>query len=113
MITIIDFGMGNLASIKNMLKKIGIGSQISSDIEVIGKAEKIILPGVGAFDNAMTNIDTLGLRDILNQKVIHEKIPVLGICLGMQILMKSSEEGHLPGFGWIDGFVKRFRFENS
>lgn len=113
MITIIDLGMGNLASIKNMLKKIGVSAEISSDVEVIEKAPKIILSGVGAFDNAMANLDALGLRDILNQKAMNEKVPVLGICLGMQILMESSEEGSLPGLGWIDGSVKRFRFDNS
>lgn len=113
MITIVDYGMGNLASIKNMLKKIGVRAEITSSPEVIMKAEKIILPGVGAFDKAMGNINSMGLLEVLNKKANEEKVPLLGICLGMQILMKSSEEGIAPGLGWIEGEVKRFTFESG
>lgn len=110
MITIVDYGMGNLSSVFNMLKKIGVPAEISSDTEVIKKAAKIILPGVGAFDNAMENINRLGLLPILNKKAKEEKIPILGICLGMQLLTLKSEEGKLKGLGWIDAETKKFDF---
>ena len=103
--------MGNLHSIKNMFKKIGYPSIISADNDVISKAEKLILPGIGAFDNAMSNITKLGLLDILNQKALVEKIPVLGVCLGMQLMTDKSEEGILPGLGWIKGETKKFIFD--
>lgn len=110
MITIIDYGMGNTGSIVNMLKKIGVNSQITSDPEEIAKARKIILPGVGHFDRAMEKISQNGLREILDQKALKEKVPFLGICLGMQLLTKSSEEGQCPGLGWIPAKTIRFRF---
>lgn len=108
MITIINYGMGNLGSIENMLKKIGCKSVITSKVSDIKNAKKIILPGVGSFDNGMLNIKKLKLLPILNQKVIKEKIPVLGICLGMQLMTSKSQEGKLKGLGWIDAEVKRF-----
>jgi imidazole glycerol-phosphate synthase subunit HisH len=113
MIVIVDYGMGNLASIRNMLKKVGVQSEITSSPEVIEKASKIILPGVGAFDKAMENIHALDVLPILNRKVLQEKTPVLGICLGMQLLMEKSEEGSKPGLGWIPGDVRRFSFDQS
>lgn len=106
---IINYGMGNLGSIKNMLKKIGHDSVISSDPEVIEQARKLILPGVGAFDNGMTNLKNYGIIDVLNDSVLKRKTPVLGICLGMQLISKSSEEGTLPGLGWIDAKTVRFQ----
>ena len=113
MITIIDYKTGNLGSIRNILKRIGEDSVVTSEKEVIAKATKLVLPGVGAFDTGMKNLKALNLVDILNEKVIEEKIPVLGICLGMQLLSKGSEEGDLPGLGWIDAATKRFRFEDT
>ena len=113
MITIIDYGMGNLGSIKNMLKKIGAESQITSDREIIDKAKKIILPGVGAFDRAMKNLKELDLIDVLNQKVLTDKVPTLGICLGMQLLANGSEEGNSSGLGWIDGAVLKFDIDKT
>lgn len=110
MIAIIDYKMGNLGSIANMLKKIGVQSVITNDIEEIKQASKIILPGVGHFDQAMVNLQEICLIDILNEKVLIEKIPVLGICLGMQLLAENSEEGTLPGLGWIKGDVRKFSF---
>ena len=103
MIYIVDYGIGNLASIKNMFKHIGIREVIiSSKKEEIAKAEKIIFPGVGAFDNGMTHLMEYDLVDILNKKALIEKVPFLGICLGMQLMTKGSEEGNLPGLGWFD-----------
>jgi glutamine amidotransferase len=113
MIVIIDYKMGNVGSIMNMLKKIGADAIVSSDIEQIKKSEKIILPGVGSFDTGIKNINELGLSPIINEKVIKEKTPILGICLGMQLFARKSEEGVLNGLGWIDGEVKKFKFENN
>lgn len=113
MIVIVDYKMGNLGSILNMLKKIGAAAIISADPSVIGKAEKLILTGVGAFDNGMKNLDDLGFIPIIEEKVLHQKIPVLGICLGMQLMTQSSEEGKLPGLGWIDAKTVRFRHDPS
>jgi imidazole glycerol-phosphate synthase subunit HisH len=113
MIVIIDYGMGNIGSILNMMKKIGTGATISSDTAEIESAEKLILPGVGAFDNGMKNISDRGLIPILNKKVLDDKIPVLGICLGCQLITKSSEEGNLPGLGWIEARSVRFRFNDD
>jgi glutamine amidotransferase len=113
MITIIDYKTGNLGSIQNILKRIGEDSVITSDKDIIEKATKIILPGVGAFDTGMRNLLELDLVDILNKKVITEKIPVLGICLGMQLMSNGSEEGSLPGLGWIDAETLRFKFRDT
>jgi len=113
MITIIDYKTGNLGSIQNILKRIGEESVVTSDKKTIATATKIILPGVGAFDTGMRNLSELDLVDILNKKVIEEKIPVLGICLGMQLLSSGSEEGSLKGLGWINASTVRFKFENS
>jgi imidazole glycerol-phosphate synthase subunit HisH len=109
MIVIVDYQMGNLGSIVNMLKKIGTDAVISSKVCDIDRAEKLILPGVGAFDNGMKNLKEAGLLGILNEKVIVQKAPVLGICLGMQLLTKRSEEGILPGLGWLDAETVRFK----
>jgi glutamine amidotransferase len=113
MITIIDYKTGNLGSIQNILKKIGESSIISSDPSIISNATKIILPGVGSFDTGMRNIIELKLFEILNSKALVEKIPILGICLGMQLMSEKSEEGILPGLGWIKGDVRRFTFHNT
>ena len=113
MITIIDYGLGNLKSIQNMLKKLGFDSEITSNIDIIAKSSKIILPGVGSFDSAMRNINDLGLLDVLNKKAKNDKVPILGICLGMQIMCNESEEGKMKGFSWIDAKVKLFKFESN
>lgn len=102
MIVIIDYGIGNLASVLNMFKKIGIKEVcISSDSAIIEKADKLLLPGVGAFDAGMKNLENLGLIEILNKKALIQKVPFLGICLGMQLLTKSSEEGKKKRT-WLD-----------
>ena len=112
-IAIIDYGMGNLGSISNMLKHLGYQSLITSDIAEIKSSDFLILPGVGKFDRAMKNIRDLDLEEALKRKVKEDKIPILGICLGMQIMCKSSEEGIESGLGLIDYEVKKFNFENS
>jgi glutamine amidotransferase len=109
MISIIDYGIGNLGSIANMLDYIGVETEILSDPDKIYNAKKIIMPGVGSFDAAISKINNInGLREVLNYKALKVKIPFLGICLGMQLFVNSSEEGNLSGFGWIDGKVKKF-----
>lgn len=110
MITIINYGMGNLGSVRNMLKRIGTPCNITSDIKEIEKAEKILLPGVGAFDAAIQKIDELNLRPVLTYKAKEQKIPFLGICLGMQLLTRSSEEGVLKGLNFIDAKTIKFNF---
>ena len=113
MIGIIDFDMGNLGSIQNMLSRLGFESEITSDLDRIREAEKLILPGVGAFDKAMTNLEERGLISLLNDLVIKKKVTIIGICLGMQLLSNRSEEGHLPGLGWIDADTIRFDFTSE
>jgi glutamine amidotransferase len=103
--------MGNLLSVQNMLKRIGAVCEITGDLEQISKAKKILLPGVGAFDAAVERIDSVGLREVLNKKALEEKVPVLGICLGLQLLTNSSEEGKLPGLGWIPAKTVKFNFQ--
>jgi len=112
-IVIIDYNMGNPASIKNMIKRIGYESTITSDKNQIINAQKLILPGVGSFDAAMNNLTQLDLIDVLNIKVLKENTPVLGICLGMQLMANKSDEGKLPGLGFIDAEVKKFDFEDE
>ena len=113
MIAVVDVGIGNLGSILNMLRRIGVEACISSKASEIEKADKLILPGVGSFDVGMRCLGDSGLMGVLRRKVIDEKTPILGICLGMQMLGKRSEEGTLPGLGWIDADIVRFRFENT
>jgi len=113
MVTIIDYGMGNLGSIYNMFKRIKVKSEITSDLKKIEKATKILLPGVGSFDKAIVRIEEMGVKEILNKKALVEKIPVLGICLGMQLLTNESEEGNLKGFGWISAHTIKFRFSTN
>jgi imidazole glycerol-phosphate synthase subunit HisH len=110
-ITIVDYGMGNLGSIQNMFKRIGVGATITGDLEQISQASKLVLPGVGAFDAAMTRIKNNQLLPVLNHKALVEKIPILGICLGMQLLTHGSEEGNQAGLGWIDASCHRFPAE--
>lgn len=107
MITVVDYGMGNLGSILNMFKRIGVPAEITGDPVAVAKATKLLLPGVGAFDAAMERIDSSGLRPILDRKALHDRVPVLGICLGMQLLTHGSEEGQRPGLGWIAARTKR------
>lgn len=113
MVVIIDYGLGNLGSMANMLRKIGVPAVVSSDPLVIGNAKKLILPGVGAFDGGMKNLESGGLLQVLNKRVLEDKTPILGVCLGMQLLGMRSEEGQLPGLGWLDAESIRFNFQNT
>lgn len=109
MITIVDYGMGNLGSIKNMFKYIGVEAKIESDVDKIKNASKILLPGVGSFDTAMKKINETSLKEVLDEKALKEQVPVLGICLGMQLLTNSSEEGRLKGLSWIPAKTISFK----
>lgn len=111
MIVILDYGLGNPASIENMVRRAGGQAVISSDPLVVGQADKFILPGVGAFDEGMTNLTGAAFFPVFRDKVLIEKKPLLGICLGMQLLSESSEEGVLPGLGWIQSETVRFSGE--
>jgi imidazole glycerol-phosphate synthase subunit HisH len=109
MITIVNYGMGNLGSMLNMFKRIGVNVSIASDPALIQQSEKLVLPGVGAFDTAMSRInDVPGLREVLDHKALVERTPILGVCLGMQLFTNSSEEGRIAGLGWIPGITSRF-----
>lgn len=113
MISIINYGLGNLGSIQNMFKKLGFESKIINEPAELQRASKIILPGVGAFDTGMNHLIKGNWIEALNEKVLVEKIPTLGICLGMQLMCMKSEEGIIPGLGWIDADVKKFSFDND
>lgn len=108
MIGIIDYGVGNIKAFANIYKRLNMKYKIVSSVEQFVDISKIILPGVGSFDHAMNMLQKSGMRVCLDDAVLEKKIPVLGICVGMQMLAKSSEEGFLPGLGWIDGTVKKF-----
>lgn len=109
MFVIVDYGVGNLTSIQNMLKKAGTEALISGKPEDISTATKLLLPGMGHFDNCMEKFSTSGLRSLIEKKVFDEKVPVLGICVGLQMFMRSSEEGKLSGLGWVNGDTIRFK----
>jgi len=108
MISIVDYGAGNVFAFKNIFRRSGIPVQSVNSAESLSRATKIILPGVGSFDWAMRKLHQSGMIETLNDKVKNEKVPVLGVCVGMQIMAHSSEEGELPGLSWIDAQVKRF-----
>jgi glutamine amidotransferase len=108
MIGVIDYGLGNVQAFLNVYKRLNIAAFGVSRPEQLATAAKIILPGVGAFDHAMERLDQSGLRDALSDRVVRDGAPVLGVCVGMQMLARSSEEGTRAGLGWIPGEVKRF-----
>jgi len=108
MISIFDYGIGNVQALANIYKRLNIPARIASTAEDLARAERIILPGVGSFDWAMARLDNSGMRAALDDLVLSEGRPVLGICVGMQMMAKRSDEGSLQGLGWIDAEVKKF-----
>lgn len=108
MITIIDYGVGNIRAYINLYERININIKVAHNANDLKNATKIILPGVGAFDYAMTRLNSSGMREIITELVLDKKIPIIGICVGMQMLGEKSEEGELPGLGWIPGKVMQF-----
>lgn len=108
MIAIINYGLGNINAIKTVYNNLNIPVKIASNSDELRDSDKFILPGVGAFDYAMKKLQNSGMVSILNQKIIEEEKNILGICVGMQMLTKSSDEGSLPGLGWFEADVKIF-----
>jgi glutamine amidotransferase len=113
MIALVDYGLGNIQAFANIYNRLNIPVTIAGTAEVLAGAEKIILPGVGAFDWAMTRLNDSGMRETLDELVVRQKKPVLGICVGMQIMAARSDEGELPGLGWIEADVKKFDLSRS
>lgn len=108
MITIIDYGVGNIKAFLNVYKQLNIPACTATTSAEVESATKLILPGVGAFDHAMDRLNNSGMREALEEVVLNRKVPIIGICVGMQMLSASSDEGVLSGLGWIDGSVKKF-----
>ena len=113
MIGIVDYGLGNINAINNIYHSLNIPSMLISNKEELCKAERLIIPGVGAFDWAMECLNNSGMKEELNECIIRKKIPVLGICIGMQIMCCSSEEGKAKGLCWVDAKVKKLGLSNS
>lgn len=112
-IVIIDYGMGNLRSVEKKFERLNADVRISSDLQEIANAEKLILPGVGHFAQGVKNLQESGIWDVLQEKVLVKKAPILGICLGMQLMAHQSEEGNVAGLGWFDAEVVRFRMRDK
>ena len=108
MIAIVNYGLGNIQAIANIYRSKNIAVEATADAETLRRADHIVLPGVGAFDHAMRRLEASGMRPVLDDLVLKQGKPILGICVGMQMLADRSEEGALPGLGWIPGEVKRF-----
>ncbi len=113
MLVVVDYGMGNVGSVLNMLRRVGSEPMFSSNPAVIAAASKLVLSGVGAFDTGMRQLAAAGVIDALNEAVLGRGVPVIGLCLGMHLLTEGSEEGQLQGLGWIPGRTVRFRFDPS
>lgn len=109
MITVIDYGLGNIDAFLNMYKRMNVSAKVARTVDELSDAERIVLPGVGAFDHAMNLLDASGMRPLLEEKTVGDKVPVVGVCVGMQILADASEEGQKRGLSWIPGTVRHFR----
>lgn len=108
MITVVDYGASNLSSISNMLRKIGVAAEITADPDVVRRASKLLLPGVGSFDAGMEGLQRIGLGEAMRERVLGEGVPILGVCLGAQLFTRRSDEGTEPGLGWLDAETVRF-----
>ena len=108
MITIIDYGVGNIFAFQNVYKRLNIPSKIARTVEDLKEVEKLILPGVGHFDYAMSQLNKSGMRVRLDELVMVEKKPVIGICVGMQMMAKRSDEGTMEGLDWVDAAIRKF-----
>jgi glutamine amidotransferase len=108
MITIIDYGVGNINAFINVYKRANVQTKVARNVSDLSDAQKLILPGVGAFDHAMGELQSSGMREMLDELVLEKKVPVIGICVGMQMMGNSSDEGQLKGLNWINGTVKKF-----
>lgn len=109
MITIVDYGLGNIAAFANVYNRLNIPVSIAKTADALADATKLILPGVGHFDHAMELLDRSGMRSTLDDLVMNRRVPVIGVCVGAQMLARSSEEGRLAGLGWVDAEVKAFK----
>ena len=107
-VTIVDYGLGNIQAFAHIYHRLNIPFEVATTPDHLANAEKIVLPGVGAFDWAMTRLNDSGLRDALDTAVLLQRVPVLGVCVGMQMMARQSEEGKMAGLGWIDAEVVRF-----
>jgi imidazole glycerol-phosphate synthase subunit HisH len=113
MTTIIDYGMGNLGSIVNTFRRIGVSARVTSDPDTVRAAKRLVLPGVGSFKRGMENLRGAGLIPALEEQVLENEVPILGICLGMQLFSEQSEEGDVRGLGWIKADTVRFQFGSN
>jgi imidazole glycerol-phosphate synthase subunit HisH len=109
MITIVDYGLGNVAAFATVYNKANVKVAIAKTADELKSASKLILPGVGHFDHAMRLLQQSGMREPLDEMVLGDRVPVIGVCVGMQMLARSSDEGELPGLGWIDATVRSFK----
>ena len=112
-IVIVDYGMGNLRSVQKKFERINVNAEITGDLIKIKTAGRLVLPGVGHFANGVKKLKESGIWDVLNERVIADKIPIIGICLGMQLMARNSEEGDIEGFGWFDANVVRFNVSDK
>ncbi len=108
MISLVNYGLGNILAFANIYKRLNIEVSIASTVDELARAEALILPGVGAFDWAMTRLNESGMRACLDDLVVRQKRPVLGVCVGMQMMANRSDEGVLPGLGWVEANVRKF-----
>lgn len=113
MITLVNYGLGNISAFANVYKRLNIPVRIATTADELAGAERIVLPGVGAFDHAMEQLDASGMREALDRKVVGEQTPVLGVCVGMQMMAVGSEEGSREGLGWVKAQVRRFKAEQG
>jgi len=112
-VVIVDCGIGNLRSVQKKYISIGSNALISSNLDIISNATKLVLPGVGHFSTGVKRLRELGIWDVLNEMVLNKNIPILGICLGMQLMSTHSEEGNTQGLGWFDATVVKFKIKNT